>query len=60
MKQCFLGVMETTWSPAGRFLKGFYGTVAESGTTAVHCFRAVFDEIRRQETNHSTQTPPKP
>ncbi len=63
MTQCFQGVMETTWSSAERFLRGFYGIVPESRATASrpengyntasNCFRAVFDEVRRQSTTHA-------
>lgn len=61
MKQRFLGIVETTWSPTDRFLRGYYG-VAQPPTrpagmrtdprhTPWSCFRAVFDEIGRQAGN---------
>jgi len=61
MKQRFLGIVETTWSPTERFLRGYYG-VAQPPTrpagmrtdprhTPWSCFRAVFDEIGRQAGN---------
>jgi hypothetical protein len=46
MKQRFLGIVETTWSPTDRFLRGYYGIVKPEHTPW-NCFRAVFDEMGR-------------
>ena len=61
MKQRFLGIVETTWSPTDRFLRGYYGVAppparpAGMRTDPQHtpwsCFRAVFEEIGRQAGN---------
>lgn len=58
MKERFYGIVETTWSPTDRFLRGFYGMAqpsvrpasarpADSDNTPWNCFRAVFDEMGR-------------
>ena len=60
MKERFYGIVETTWSPTDRFLRGFYGIAQPSArpagerpvnpnNTPWNCFRAVFDEIGRQD-----------
>lgn len=61
MKQRFLGIVETTWSPTDRFLQGYYGVAqpatrpngrqADPQRTPWNCFRAVFDEMGRQAGN---------
>lgn len=61
MKQRFLGIVETTWSPTDRFLKGYYGVAQpnprpngrpiDPQRTPWNCFRAVFDEMGRQGGN---------
>ncbi|MBN8852866.1 MAG: glycoside hydrolase [Sphingobacteriales bacterium 50-39] len=61
MKQRFLGIVETTWSPTDRFLQGYYGVAqpatrpngrpADPQRTPWNCFRAVFDEMGRQTGN---------
>ncbi len=59
MKERFYGVVETTWSPTDRFLRGFYGAVQPSvrpasarpvdpNNTPWNCFRAIFEEMGRQ------------
>jgi len=48
MSSHFLGMMQTVWSPAGRFLKAWYGEEEEnvrSGGSAVECFKNLFKEI---------------
>lgn len=61
MKQRFLGIVETTWSPADRFLSGYYGIAqpparpagirTDPRRTPWNCFKAVFEEIGRQAGN---------
>lgn len=59
MKERFYGIVETTWSPTDRFLRGFYGIAQPAArptsnrpvnpnNTPWNCFRAVFEEIGRQ------------
>jgi hypothetical protein len=74
MKERFLGIMETAWSSSERFLRGFYGIKVGAGAnrpanahpqdpnnTAWNCFKAVFDEVRRQQDLHPTvPTPGEP
>ena len=48
MKERFLGVVETTWSPAAMFLRGYYGNTADrkgGENTPWNCFRAMCDQI---------------
>jgi len=61
MKPRFLGIVETTWSPTDRFLRGYYsitrpagrptGTRMDPERTPWNCFRAVFEEMGRQAGN---------
>lgn len=51
MKDRFQGMMQTVWSGAGAFLDEFYGRkvdVEAGQSTASACFRALFDEINKQ------------
>jgi len=59
MSAGFYGIVETTWSPTDRFLRGFYGIEQpiarpagnrpfDPNKTPWNCFRAVFEEIARQ------------
>ncbi len=43
-----LGVLQTTWTGAGPFIKAYFGdkTAAPSATEAVLCFKELFREIR--------------
>jgi hypothetical protein len=52
MKDRFLGMMETSWNGAGRFLDSFYGKRIEKGEeTEVNCFKAVYEEILKISCN---------
>jgi hypothetical protein len=49
MKDRFLGMMQTVWSGTEQFLDSFYGRKTEEGkNTPVNCFKAMFDEIGKQ------------
>jgi hypothetical protein len=48
MKPRFMGMMQTVWSDAPSFLRGFYNMQKQQGTdtnTQWHCFKALFDQI---------------
>ena len=48
MSSHFLGMMQTVWSPPGRFLNAWYGKEEESirrGGSVVECFRTLFENI---------------
>ena len=48
MRERFLGMVQTVWSGSEQFLNSYYGIrKEESPNTAVHCFKALFDEIAR-------------
>ena len=48
MKEHFLGMVQTVWSGAGKFLDGYYGKRPESAVnTPVNCFKAMYTEIQR-------------
>lgn len=44
MKSRFLGVVETSWSDAGGFMKQFYREDMEDKNTAANAFKAIFPE----------------
>jgi hypothetical protein len=49
MKSRFIGIVETTWSPAQVFLNSFYGVgpkrPGQERGSAVECFKDVFTRI---------------
>jgi len=48
MTSHFQGMMQTVWSPAGRFLNTWYGEEEENmrrGGSVVQCFKTLFEEI---------------
>jgi hypothetical protein len=51
MRDRFYGIVETTWSPTDRFLKGYYGRPTDPQRTPWNCFRAVFEEMGHQAGN---------
>lgn len=44
-----LGILQTTWSPPGTFLRAYFGTGTPEARTAeaVDCFRQIFAELRK-------------
>ena len=51
MKERFQGMMQTVWSDAGQFMEEFYDLKTgrrEDKNTAANCFRAMFEEIQKQ------------
>jgi hypothetical protein len=49
MKDRFLGMVQTVWSGTEQFLDSYYGRKTEEGkNTPVNCFKAMFDEIGKQ------------
>jgi hypothetical protein len=48
MRDRYLGMAETIWSDAGRFLDNYYGTKPDkSENSQVACFKALFGEIQK-------------
>ena len=49
MKENFYGMMQTTWTGAGRFMDGYYGKVDFDGPKGnqVECFKVLFEEINK-------------
>ncbi len=47
MKDRFLGIMETVWSPASTFMRNYYGNSSSNRNTPENCFRAMFDEVNK-------------
>jgi hypothetical protein len=46
MKERFMGMVHTIWSPAEPFLDAYYGISSGPGDDdQVKCFKALFDEI---------------
>ena len=53
MKGRFLGMVETSWNGAGRFLDIFYGKRVENGEeTEVNCFKTLYEEILKISCNN--------
>ena len=46
-KDNFMGMMQTTWTGAGRFINGYYGKedLTDRRGNQVECFKVLFDEI---------------
>ena len=49
MRDRFLGIMETVWSPAASFVRSFYTNNSANRNVPENCFRAMFDELRKIE-----------
>ncbi|PWT72413.1 MAG: glycoside hydrolase [Bacteroidetes bacterium] len=47
MKERFYGIMETTWSNAGRFLRNYYQTSNPDEHTSWNCFRSMYEAINK-------------
>ena len=48
-KENFYGMMQTTWTGAGRFMDGYYGKVDFEGRRGnqVECFKVLYEEINK-------------
>jgi len=52
MKEHFQGMMQTVWSDAGSFMKGFYANKPDNKggeNTPWHCFKALYKKIANEE-----------
>jgi hypothetical protein len=54
MKDRFQGMMQTIWSGAGQFMDEYYGRKPDpkaGENTQTNCFKAMFDEIKKETSN---------
>jgi glycosyl hydrolase family 20 len=49
MRDKFLGIMETVWSPAANFMRAYYSNNSANPIAPENCFRAMFDELVKIE-----------
>jgi hypothetical protein len=50
-KENFYGMMQTTWTGAGRFMDGYYGKedLSRRGGNTAECFKALYEQIGKLE-----------
>ena len=41
------GVLQTTWSSMGQFMRAYYGEASGRTSEAVRCFKELFAELRK-------------